>query len=176
MLRLIENLERRVDADWRDLIFRGLFSTIFVGLGLEHLLDDRLIQELMPPWVRYPGLASMASGTVLLVGGLSILVGYRAQLGARLLGAFLVAVTFAVHVPGIFALPSGIPEDWAWLWTVFQRSNLVKNVCLFGVCVHLTTHASGRFSLDAWLARRRAVTSSAPDAHAQAAARRDGGT
>jgi uncharacterized membrane protein YphA (DoxX/SURF4 family) len=131
-----------------------------VGLGLEHLLDDRLILELMPPWVGYPGLVSMASGTVLLIGGLSILLGYQVQLGARLLGAFLVVVTFAVHVPGIFQTPAGIPGDWAWLWTVFQRSNLVKNVCLFGVCVHLTTHASGRFSLDAWLARRRAENQS----------------
>jgi hypothetical protein len=44
---------------------------------------------------------------------------------------------------------------------VFQRSNLVKNVCLFGVCVHLTTEAPGRFSVDAWLARRAARTQSA---------------
>lgn len=155
VLNFIKDLERKVDSDWRDLIFRGLFSTIFVGLGLEHLLDDRLIRELMPPWVHYPGLASVASGAVLLAGGLSILLGYRTRLGARLLGAFLVVVTFAVHVPGCFHVPADVPADWAWLWTVFQRSNLVKNLCLFGVCVHLTTHEPGRFSLDAWQARKR---------------------
>jgi len=155
MLRIIQRLERLVDADLRDLIFRGLFSTIFLGLGSEHLFDDRLIQHLMPAWVQYPALASRLSGAVLLLGGLSIAAGYRMQLGARLLGAFLFVVTLTVHVPGCFSVPEGISPDAAWIWTVLQRSNLVKNVCLFGVCVHLTTHAPGRYSIDAWQARRR---------------------
>ena len=155
MLRLIQRLEQRVDADVRDLIFRSLFSTIFLGLGSEHLLDDRLILHLMPAWVGHPMLASRASGTVLLLGGLSILLGYHMQLGARLLGAFLLIVTLAVHVPGCFSVPASIPGDAAWIWTVLQRSNLVKNVCLFGVCVHLTTQAPRRYSLDAWRARKR---------------------
>jgi uncharacterized membrane protein YphA (DoxX/SURF4 family) len=156
MLRLIQRLEQRVDGDMRDLIFRGLFSTIFLGLGSEHLLDDRLILHLMPSWVEHPMLASRGSGAVLLLGGLSILVGYHMQLGARLLGAFLLIVTLTVHVPGCFSVPNSIPTDAAWIWTVLQRSNLVKNVCLFGVCVHLTTQAPGRYSVDAWRARRRA--------------------
>src|SRR6187402_142834 len=154
MLQLIRGFERRVSTDTRDLIFRGLFSTIFLGLGGEHLFDDRLIQHFMPTWVGFPLLASRVSGFVLLIGGLSILTGYRMQLGARLLGAFVFIVTLTVHVPGVFQIPSGIPAESAWLWTVFQRSNLVKNLCLFGVCVHLTTQAPGRFSIDAWRARR----------------------
>jgi uncharacterized membrane protein YphA (DoxX/SURF4 family) len=154
MLRLIAGFEQRVNSDTRDLIFRGLFSTIFLGLGSEHLLDDRLIQHFMPGWVQYPMLASRLSGVLLVIGGLSILTGYRMQLGARLLGAFLFIVTLTVHVPGVFQVPLDIPSDVAWLWTVFQRSNLVKNLCLFGVCVHLTTQAPGRFSVDAWRARR----------------------
>lgn len=159
MLRFIRELEQRVDADTRDLVFRCLFSTIFVGLGAEHLFDDRLIQHLMPAWVGYPALASRFSGLVLLLGGLSILTGYRLQLGARVLGAFLVVVTLAVHVPGCFSVPADISSDASWLWIVLQRSNLVKNVCLLGVCVHLTTHAPGRFSIDAWRARKKAANS-----------------
>jgi len=159
MLRLIQQLEQRVDADARDLIFRALFSSIFLGLGSEHLLDDRLIQHLMPGWVLFPLLASRLSGALLLLGGLSILLGYRMQLGARLLGVFLLVVSITVHVPGCFAVPSGLSSDASWLWTVLQRSNLVKNVCLFGVCVHLTTHAPGRYSVDAWQARKRAMRS-----------------
>jgi uncharacterized membrane protein YphA (DoxX/SURF4 family) len=146
--------DRLVPPDARDLIFRGLFSSIFLGLGLEHLLDDRLIQHLMPEWVSYPSLASSGAGVILLLGGLSILLGYRVHLGAKILGAFLVAVTALVHLPGIFSAPPQINEEWTWLWTVFQRSNLVKNLCLFGVCVHLTTHAPGKYSLDAWLKKR----------------------
>lgn len=155
MFRFISDLERRVDTDTRDLIFRCLFSTIFVALGAEHWFDDHLIQHLMPSWVGYPGIASRLSGTVLLLGGISILTGYRLQLGARLLGAFLVVVTLAVHLPGCFSVPDDIPADAGWIWVVLQRSNLVKNVCLLGVCVHLTTHAPGRYSVDAWLERRK---------------------
>jgi putative oxidoreductase len=153
MLRVIRRLEHRVDAATRDLIFRGLFSTIFVGIGCEHVLDDHLIQHFMPGWIRYPALASRASGVLLLLGGLSILLGYRIRLGARVLGAFLVVVTITVHLPGCLTVPETVPVDCAWLWTVFQRSNLVKNLCLLGVCVHLTTYEVGRYSVDAWRAR-----------------------
>src|SRR5437879_1044105 len=65
MLRLIRGFEQRVDDDTRDLIFRGLFSSIFLGLGCEHQLDDRLLQHFMPAWVQYPMLASRLSGVVL---------------------------------------------------------------------------------------------------------------
>jgi uncharacterized membrane protein YphA (DoxX/SURF4 family) len=152
MLRYIRALEERVSPDLRDLIFRGLFSSIFVGLGLEHLADDRLIQHLMPTWLVAPRLMSAVAGAILLLGGLSILLGFHLRLGARLLGLFLVLVTLTVHVPGLFEKPPGIDSEWAWLWTVFQRSNVAKNLCLLGVCVHLTTHEPGKFSLDA---RRR---------------------
>jgi len=171
MLRFVRGFEQRVNDDTRDLIFRGLFSSIFLGLGSEHLLDDRLLQHFMPAWVQYPVLASRLSGIVLLVGGLSILTGYRMRLGARLLGAFLLIVTLAVHVPGCFQVPPDISSDYAWLWTVFQRSNLVKNVCLFGVCVHLTTQAPGRFSIDGWRARRAALAEDAEHEKASEVAR-----
>jgi uncharacterized membrane protein YphA (DoxX/SURF4 family) len=153
MLRQIRRIEDQVDHDVRDLIFRGLFSSIFLGLGSEHLLDDRMIQHFMPAWVGYPVLASRLSGILLLGGGLSILTGFQMQIGARVLGAFLLVVTLAVHVPGVFYVPPQIPPDFGWLWIVFQRSNLVKNLCLLGVCVHLTTLAPGRFSVDGWRAR-----------------------
>jgi len=150
--------DRLFPPDLRDLIFRGLFSSIFVGLGLEHLFDDRLIQHLMPGWVPYPAVASVATGVILLIGGLSILLGYRIVLGAKLLGAFLVAVTVVVHLPGLFSTPELIQDEW--LWTVFQRSNLVKNLCLFGVCVHLTQHEPGRYSLDAHLKKKSEASES----------------
>ncbi len=143
-----------IDDDVSDLIFRALFSSIFVGLGLEHLVDDHLILNLMPAWVESPHIMSAGAGIVNLAGGLSILLGYRMRAGALVLGAFLVVVSLAVHLPGIFSAPAGLPADWSWLWTVFQRSNLVKNLCLFGVCVHLIRHSPGRYSLDAWLGRR----------------------
>jgi uncharacterized membrane protein YphA (DoxX/SURF4 family) len=143
----------RLDPDVQDFVFRAFVSVIFVGLGLEHIFSDTLIQVLMPPWVPAQRLVSILCGGVLLTGGLSLLLGYAVRQGALMLGAFLVVVTVTVHLPGLFQVPATIPADWAWLWVVFQRSNFVKNICLLGVCIYLVGYRPGRFSLEAWRAR-----------------------
>lgn len=151
------------NRDLQDLVFRGLFSAIFVGLGLEHIFSDALIQALMPAWVPVPRLTSILCGLILLSGGLSLLLGYAVRRGAQVLAVFLVVVTAAVHLPGLLLMPEEIPHEWTWLWVVFQRSNFVKNICLLGVCVHLTHHQPGQFSLESWLARRRTAQPSESD-------------
>jgi len=135
-----------IREDTSDLIFRVLFSTIFIGLGIEHLVSDALLQTLIPDWVGPKRLVSIVSGVVLLGGGASIALGYKVDVGATVLGVFLIVVTAVVHTRGLTSGSS--------LWQVYQRSNLVKNVCLLGVCVHLVTHQPGRYSLDAYLRRR----------------------
>lgn len=139
--------------DLAELAFRLLFSSIFIGLGGEHIVDDTLIQNLMPPWVPVPRLASVAAGSVLLVGGGLVAFGYRLRTAAVVLGLFLIVVTATVHVPpvvGLLPTPEGTTE---WSWVVLQRSNLVKNLCLLGVCVQLWWHEPGALSLDAFLER-----------------------
>jgi uncharacterized membrane protein YphA (DoxX/SURF4 family) len=147
----------RIGEDTSDLVFRVLFSTIFIGLGMEHLLSDALLQVLIPDWVEAKRAASIASGVILLLGGCSIAVGYRVHLGATVLGVFLVIVTIVVHAPGLLGqqAPVGLDPDARWVWTIYQRSNFVKNICLLGVCVHLITHQPGRYSLDQYLERRK---------------------
>ncbi len=140
--------------DLGELAFRLLFSTIFVGLGGEHIVDDTLIQNLMPAWVPAPRLASVLAGLVLLTGGSMVALGWRLRVAALVLGSFLVVVTVSVHLPavvGLVAAPEGTTE---WAWVVLQRSNLVKNLCLLGVCVQLWWHSPGALSLHAWLAAR----------------------
>ena len=139
----------KLNYDVTDLIFRVLFSLIFLGLGLEHLFSDEMIQGMMPQWLSCRRPLSFFSGTVLLVGGLSVLLGFYTTRGAILLGSFLVIVTVLIHLPGTWARPEGLPEAWGWLWDVYQRSNLVKNLCLIGVCFHLINHRPGKYSLDA---------------------------
>lgn len=140
--------------DLNELVFRALFSSIFLGLGGEHVLADDLIQNLMPPWVPWPRLASILTGIVLLTGGSMILAGWRVYQAALLLGVFLVVVTAAVHLPAVFLPPPPMPAESEWMWIVLQRSNLVKNLCLLGVCFHLGFHRVGRYSVDGW--RRQA--------------------
>ncbi len=138
----------RIDDDTAELVFRLLFSSIFIVLGGEHIFSDGLIQRLMPEWVPWPRLLSLGAGFLLLAGGASIAAGFRVHVAAIALGIFLVIVTIAIHVPGMFVYPPELPRDWGWLWDLYQRSNFIKNVCLLGVCFHFLYHEPGRYSLD----------------------------
>lgn len=141
--------------DVSELLFRLLFSSIFVVLGAEHLFNDELIQQLMPAWLPMKRVCSIASGVILLVGGASIALGVRVQEGAILLGLFLIVVTLVIHLPGMFQAPDSIAPADMWLWDLYQRSNFIKNVCLLGVCFHLLTHEPGSLTLPGYLQRQR---------------------
>lgn len=138
----------RLNYNITDLVFRVLFSTIFIGLGFEHIFSDQLIQNMMPEWVTLKRFFSLIAGCLLLVGGLSVMFGFRTRQGALLLGTFLVVVTIVIHVPAMVITPDDLTDDWHWLWNLYQRSNFVKNICLLGVCFHLINHRLGKFSID----------------------------
>lgn len=138
----------KINYDLSDLIFRAMFSLIFIGLGGEHIISDQLIQHLMPTWVPYPRLVSFSCGLWLVFWGTFILIGWRIRHAAYALGIFLILVTLLVHLPAVYFNPSELPEQYHWMWQILQRSNLVKNLCLLGVCVHLMHHPLGRHSLE----------------------------
>ncbi len=130
-----------------DLTFRILFSSIFAGLGGEHLIDDRLIMHLMPPWMPEPRIFSILSGLLLLTGAFLIISGIYLKFAAVLLGSFLIIVTSLVHLPALFSIPSEICSADSWAWIILQRSNFVKNLCLLGVCFSLFHYQPGKYSL-----------------------------
>jgi len=148
-----------VNRDQADILFRGLFCLIFIGLGGEHIVDDRLIQKLMPGWVPAPRLISILCGVWLMFGGVLILLGWQLRIAAFGLATFLVLVTLVVHLPGIFSVPASIPAELSWTWDILQRTNLVKNLCLLGVCFHLQHHEVGKYSLSYFLANKKKATS-----------------
>ena len=147
----------KINYDVTDLLFRVFFSLIFLALGAEHIVDDALIQGMMPEWLPLKRLFSLGAGAVLLSGGFSVMLGFKPHLGASMLAVFLILVTVMIHLPALMNTPEGLPSDWAWLWEVYQRSNTVKNLCLFGVCLHLGNHETGKYCLDAYLAARKAA-------------------
>ena len=145
-----------INKDCSDFIFRFLFCSIFVGLGAEHLFSDTLLRELMPHWVPFPRAISILCGLWLVGWGSLILLGWHIRWAAQALAVFLIIVTLAVHAPGILARPQEVGASCQSLWDILQRSNLVKNVCLLGVCFHLLHHELGRYSLEFFLAHKSA--------------------
>lgn len=139
-------MKPHISYDVADLVFRLLFSLIFIGLGMEHFFADDLIRAMMPDWVGSKRIASVIAGIVSLGGGISVATGRNVRQAAMLLGAFLVVVTAVVHAPALFHRPADLPSGWTWLWDVYQRSNFFKNLCLLGVCFQLMHHRVGRYS------------------------------
>lgn len=143
--------EKYLNRDVFELIFRLLFSVIFIGLGSEHIFSDNLIQLLMPSWVPMPRLVSLSCGMWLVFWGSFIVFGIKLRMAAIALGIFVFAVTVLVHLPGVFLYPATLPAESQWMWDILQRSNLAKNLCLLGVCAHLLYHQPGKYRLTNFL-------------------------
>jgi putative oxidoreductase len=80
------------------------------------------------------------SGIIAIAGGLSILLGYRAKIGAWLLVLFLAAVTPMLH------------NFWAVSDPMMHQMQFVmflKNVSMMGAALFITQVGSGPWSLDA---------------------------
>jgi len=79
-------------------------------------------------------------GVVSLVGGLSILLGYRAKIGAWLIIAFLLVVTPIMHKFWGVADP---------MMAQLQMINFLKNFSMLGGALLITQFGVGPLSLDA---------------------------
>ena len=126
-------------------IGRALFASIFVLAAGAHL-DTDTIQKAADHGIPLAYLLVPASGVVSLLGGMSVLVGYRAKLGAALLAFFLVPVTFTMHA--FWATPDA---QAAQLQTVM----FFKNMALLGGTMLIAYFGAGPYSLDQLLLRRR---------------------
>jgi putative oxidoreductase len=80
------------------LIGRILFSAIFIGSGINHFTNSRAMSGYAAAkGVPAPLAATYAGGVLLLAGGLSVLLGVWADLGALLLVIFLVPTAVLMH-------------------------------------------------------------------------------
>lgn len=80
------------------LIGRILFAFMFVMSGINHLTKaDHMVGYAQFKGVPYPKLAVQGSGVVLALGGLSVILGVWADLGAIVLAALLVVMAVKMH-------------------------------------------------------------------------------
>jgi len=85
-------------------------------------------------------LAVPASGVLAIAGGLSVLLGYRARIGAWLLVVFLVPVTLLMH------------NFWAVkdpMMAQMQITMFMKNLAMLGGALLISQFGAGPWSLDA---------------------------
>src|SRR3989344_4329712 len=95
----------------------------YVFNGYNHLTKTKMLAAYAKSQnVPAPMAAVVVSGVFLLLGGLSILLGWRPEIGVLALVLFLVPVSFAMH--NFWAVP---PEQ-----KMAEMVNFLKNMALLG--------------------------------------------
>jgi putative oxidoreductase len=84
------------------------------------------------------------SGIIALIGGLSVLTGFHARVGALLLLLFLIPVTFIMH--NFWDIPN--PE-----MAQMQMTHFMKNLGLIGATILIAFYGAGPISIDHYRAR-----------------------
>ncbi len=120
------------------LLGRVLFSSIFLIKSLEHFSPD-IINRAANAGVIGASWLVPVSGIIALLGGLSILLGYKAKIGAWLLVIFLLPTAFAVH-------NFWISQDF--FSNMMHQYCFFKNLSLTGAALMIAYFGSGPFSLD----------------------------
>jgi|SRR5271163_1016999 len=121
------------------LLGRVLFALIFVMSGPRHFMSQTIAYA-ASQGAPMASIAVPFSGVLALIGGLSILLGYRAKVGAWLIVLFLVAITPTMH------------KFWGVSDPMMQQIQMImffKNASMLGAALVITQLGSGPWSLDA---------------------------
>jgi putative oxidoreductase len=120
------------------LLGRVFFALIFLMAGLNHF-SSQTIGYAASQGVPLASIAVPFSGVLALFGGLSILLGYRAKLGAWLIALFLVGVTPMMHK--FWTVPDPMMHQ-------MQMVMFMKNLAMLGGALLISQFGSGPWSLD----------------------------
>src|SRR5260370_8239884 len=118
---------------------RFFFALIFLIAGANHF-SRQTIAFSASQGVPLASIAVPFSGVMAIAGGLSILLGYRAKLGAWLIALFLVPVTLMMHKFWLVQDP---------MMAQIQMILFMKNVSMLGGAFLISQFAAGPFSLNA---------------------------
>jgi len=121
------------------LLGRLLFALIFL-MSAPHHFTKAAIAYAAAQGVPLASVAVPLSGVLALLGALSIILGYRARLGAWLIVLFLVPVTLMMHKFW------GVPDP---RMAQTQMIMFMKNVSMLGGALLISQFGAGPFSIDA---------------------------
>ncbi len=117
---------------------RILFSFIFIMGGL-NLFSRQTIGFAASQGVPSANLAVPLAGVIAILGGLSVVLGYHAKLGAWLIVLFLVPVTLMMHKFWSVSDPAAAQ---------MQMVMFMKNISMLGGALIISQVGAGPFSLD----------------------------
>lgn len=121
------------------LLGRIFYSSIFIMANLFHF-SGQAVAHAAAEGVPMAGVLVPLSGIIGLVGGFSILLGYKAKWGAWLLVLFLVPITLMMHKFWAVADPQA---------AMMQQVMFMKNVSMLGAALLIAHFGAGPLSLDA---------------------------
>ena len=120
------------------LLARLLFALIFVAAAPNHF-SAHTIAYAASAGVPLASILVPVSGAIALLGGLSILLGYHAKIGAWMIALFLIAITPVMHNFWTVADP---------MMRQMQMIMFMKNVSMLGAALLITQQGPGPWSLD----------------------------
>jgi putative oxidoreductase len=125
---------------------RVLLATIFfmaaVGNKIPHFSEVAAIMERVG--VPAPQLLLVGAIVFLIVGSVSVILGYHARIGASLLLTFLLLATYYFH------------PFWKFEGQAQQEVmiHFMKNLSMMGAMLFVMANGSGPMSVDSWLEKR----------------------
>ncbi|MGB9734640.1 MAG: DoxX family protein [bacterium] len=124
------------------LLARVLFSLIFISGAIEHLTQiNSMAGYAASAGVPFPKLAIVVTGLMLLIGSISVLLGWKTAYGAIILILFLIPVTYQVHFLGMLHATDPMQKQ-------MQMTNMLKNIGLIGGAIYIAFLGAGKYSID----------------------------
>ncbi|MBI3580866.1 MAG: DoxX family protein [Nitrospinae bacterium] len=117
---------------------RLLFSIIFIHAAPHHF-QSGTVGYAASKGVPFPDLLVPLTGLMILAGGVSILLGFRARIGALLIILFLVPTTLVMHAFWSVADPQA---------AMIQQIMFLKNLSMLGGALIIFHFGAGPYSMD----------------------------
>lgn len=116
------------------LIARSFLATIFLHSGITKIFEFQETQDMMAGrGLPFPALLLLGNIIFQIVGGLSLVVGYKTKIGAWILILFLIPTTLVFH--NFWEVPE-------------EKIAFLKNVGLIGGLLLITYFGAGPVSVD----------------------------
>jgi len=126
---------------------RFIYALPLLMMGSSHFLKmDAMISYATIRGLPMPQVSVVLSGVLIVLGALSVLLGFRGKIGAWLVAVFLVGSAFTMH------------QYWNMTDVMLaqqEMANFLKNLIMAGAALMITQTGTGAYNLDAYLARPR---------------------